>query len=267
MTTGKIASLQVTFDGQTWLNPPVDIAVPTRIGVMTTFNIETTNTARVKNILTLTYGDQVTPFESLEGAVNTGLYYFNFPLEFPAGMPLGDVQAVSEVFYWDGEWKTLDSWEGKLGDVTYQLIGKLTALGRKVDEQLTPLPFSVVADEPFTLGVSGFLQTPKAGQLTVEVELYTPDGKVVTREITKDITEPQAVNWAGTQEFTGFDIPGGYTGRITYRFDNQLLDSLEGRLFDVAAGAPTARFDITSAVGAMAAVGLIAALVPKLIRG
>ena len=258
MITGEITDILVTFDGLTWHELPVEIALPQRLAVRVYFKIETPDTARVKSILTFAYGDQVTPFESQEGGVTTGTYYYDFSFDFASGLPIGEYLLKAEVLYWDGEWKTLDEWSGKFADVTYRLLGKLTALGRKINEELSPFPFSVAAGSPFTLGINGYLQTPQAGQMKVSLDVFTPDGAVLSRQETLDITEPQAMNWSATIDFEGLTAAGIYTARMSLSFDDTLLDSFEGRIFEVTT-APAAS-PIGAITGAVIAAGALAGL-------
>jgi len=265
MIAGSITEVMVTFDGATWHKLPVKITLPQRLMVRVYFNIETPNTVRVKSILTFTYADQVTPFESPEGGVTTGTYFFDFTLDFSSGLPIGIYLFKAEVLYWDTEWKTLDMREGKFADVTYKLLGTLTALGRKVDEQLSPIPFSVPLGEPFTLGINGYLQTPQSGQMKLLIDVFTPTGEVISHRLTMDIGEAKATGWHATVDFEGLRVAGIYTARVRLYFDETYLAGFEGRVFDVTA-APSPIVAAMGTLGAIMAVGLIGAIAAKMLK-
>jgi len=258
--TGSITSIQASLDGVTWLPLPISVAVPESVALRTLFSIDVVdNLVNVRNVVTLTYGKEVSTFVSEVGTVGTGAYFFAFVFNFPPGLPVGPVMMKNEVQYrlLEGEWKTLDVWEGKFAEISYKLFGRILAVGRRINEVLTPLPFSVPAKEPFTLGMDGVAQFPEAGQMRIIIEIYTPLGEIVTRTITEEVKEPVAITWKVNQPFE-FDVPGIYSGRIGLFFNETFLHGIEGGLFDITAvpappPAPPAPpvLDITPLIGAV----------------
>jgi len=230
--------------------------------VRTTFDISTDGVVNVKNVLVLTYGKETTTFESDVGGVTTGLYFFRFVLDLPMGLPLGPVVAKSEILILspEGEWKTLDLWEGELVRVTYKLLGQILRVGRRVDKALTPLPFSVPLGEKFLLGADGIIQVPEPGNMTLGVEIYTPLGEVIPFRVVEEIAQPAALTWTINLEMGEFRVPGIYSGRIGLSFDEAILHTVEGRLFEVTMPPPLLAPTPMSPIIGLA--GLVILLVP-----
>jgi len=272
--SGKITAVEVSLDGRVWHPLPVEVIVPARIAVRTTFDIATPNLAQVRNILTLTYGEEVSVFESDIGTVGTGLYFFQFPLDFPMGLP-GPVMGRSEILArlaGEEEWRTLDAWEGKLADISYKLLGQILRVGRRIDEALTPLPFSVLAGERFLLGMEGIIQVPEPGSMALRTEVYTPLGEIVRRELVEEITRPAAFTWSTDLELSGLESPGMYPGRVQLLFDGTLLHAIEQRLFEVTvvpveAPAPPPLEPMMTVIGIIALFTTLGAITLAIIRG
>jgi len=234
--TGAITAVEGSFDGRAWYLPPIEVSVPARVAIRTTFEITAPDLVRVKNILTLTYGEEVSVFESEVGTVRSGVYFFQFALDFPMGLP-GPVMGKSEILALLEEWETLDVWEGKLAEISYKLLGRILKVGRRVDEVLTPLPFSVPPEEEFLLGMEGLIQVPTPGAMILRAEIYPPTGEIISHELAEEIPQPGALTFSANLRLSGLRVPGIYTGRIGLFFDGTLLHTVEGRIFEVI-GAP-----------------------------
>jgi hypothetical protein len=87
------------------------------------------------------------------------------------------------------------------------------------------------------------------------LDVFTPDGKVTSEELTLEIEEPVATGWYATVDFEGPAVPGIYTARMALYFGQTYLNGFEGRVFDVTA-APT--FSGIGAVAALAGLGIVA---------
>jgi len=264
---GKITSVLASFDGWTWYALPITIAVPERVALRTFFEITTEELVNVRNVITLTYGEQTTTFISDVGTVSSGAYFFGFVFEFQPGFPLGPVAMKNELqSLLEGEWTTLDTWEGKFADISYKLLGRITAIGRRINEILVPLPFSVPAKEPFVLGIEGFTQVPTAGKMTLEAEIYTPTGEIVRKTFSEELKEPTAVSWKIDLPLE-FEVIGIYPGRIRLFFNNIFLHGLEGRLFEITGvPAPAPPSPVILALNMMTIL-LFLGFFLKLIRG